>query len=241
VAGGKTVRGERISLGARPSDAVDRVLARYPVGAHVPVFYDPANPADCALEREPPVPLPVLWAGTAVFVVAWAGGVAAFWTGRSPLPLLRAPSSTLLPGVHYPLLAVGSALGGLLSLGSFLWNRQHVRTAFPWKKVGGRIVSSSVESSGSTGAHVYRALVEFAYSVDGQEYHNTVRNWGGARTRAEADAARYPAGAEADVYYDPGMPTRSALSVNTQLRLTGRASLVVAVLLFAVAAFAVLR
>lgn len=48
---GRTWRGSRVSLGELPN--TDATLERYPVGTIVQVFYDPADPANCVLERDP--------------------------------------------------------------------------------------------------------------------------------------------------------------------------------------------
>jgi hypothetical protein len=133
---------------------------------------------------------------------------------------------------------------GLFCIGSWMWNRQHVRKAFPWLIAKGRIVSSETESylafdggSGGSQHRFYRALIEFAYQVEGQEYHNTVGEPGTMRASAEAEAARYVAGTEVDVHYDPQNPTHSALSADEEMVLDGRASLVVGLILLAVAIY----
>lgn len=48
---GRTWRGNRVSLGE--SANTDATLERYPVGTIVEVFYDPADPRNCVLERDP--------------------------------------------------------------------------------------------------------------------------------------------------------------------------------------------
>lgn len=48
---GRTWRGSRVSLGEAPN--TDATLERYPVGTIVEVFYDPADPRTCVLERDP--------------------------------------------------------------------------------------------------------------------------------------------------------------------------------------------
>lgn len=48
---GRPWRGNRVSLGEALS--TDATLARYPVGRVVEVFYDPADPGNCVLERDP--------------------------------------------------------------------------------------------------------------------------------------------------------------------------------------------
>jgi hypothetical protein len=55
TAGSGTVEGHRIGFGA--SGALEEVLKRYPKGAKAPVYYDPANPADCVLERAGTLPI----------------------------------------------------------------------------------------------------------------------------------------------------------------------------------------
>jgi hypothetical protein len=73
--------------------------------------------------------------------------------------------------------------------------------------------------------------------VDGQEYHNTVGEPGAMRTSAEAEAARYVAGTEVDVHYDPQNPIHSALSIDEEMVLDGRASLVVGLVSLAFAIY----
>ena len=53
--GGRKVRGNRISVGD-DSGGVNTAatLKRYTVGAAVTVYYDPANPKNCVLERGVP-------------------------------------------------------------------------------------------------------------------------------------------------------------------------------------------
>jgi hypothetical protein len=129
-----------------------------------------------------------------------------------------------------------------------MWNRKHVRKAFPWLVTRGRIVSSKTESyvaldGGHSGSQhrYYRALVEFAYTVDGQEYHNTVGEPGTVRASAEAEAARYIVGTELDVHYDPQDPTHSALEIDDNMVLDGRASLFVGLVSLAVAIYTALH
>jgi hypothetical protein len=52
---GTTYRGARIGIGEDSGGAnTEATLARYPVGATVTVYYDPADPTDCVLERDIP-------------------------------------------------------------------------------------------------------------------------------------------------------------------------------------------
>ena len=76
-----------------------------------------------------------------------------------------------------------------------------------------------------------------SYQVDGQEYHNTVGEPGTMQASAEEEAARYPAGAEVDVHYDPQNPIHSALEIDEEMVLDGRASLVVGLISLAFAIY----
>lgn len=231
--------GERISLGEAPAGRVDETLKRYPVGATVPVFYDPANPEDCVLERDPPAKLGCLWTGALLFVLIYVAVVFFTWSGVSLNAVLR----TVLPQVHHPLAAISAGFG-LLCLGSSLWNWLHPHQTVPWNATKGRIVSSEVETytEPDPGSHTsyrfHQAVIEFAYRVEGQEYHNTLSEVGTSQTSAEAEAARYLAGTKLDIYYDPKNPTRSALTSAPSMRIDGRASLVVGLIALAVAIYA---
>lgn len=247
--GQQTIHGDRISLGFAPADEVDKTLKRYQAGTEVPVFYDPANPKDCVLERAPPVSLGCLWSGTVIFLLLYLGGVVWFKTGWSPSEAL---ARVMPQDVHHPLLVIGTGLFGLLCTGSYLWNSAHPRKAFPWLRTPGTVVSSEVEeyldstsSSSHSSCRYYKAVIEFSYKVDGQEYHSTTESQGGIkvsvsgdRSSAEAEVARHPVGMGLEVFYDPQNPTRAGLNVDTEMELNGNSSLVMAVIFFAVAYYA---
>jgi hypothetical protein len=73
-----TMVGNRVSLAeliAGPQ--AKEALARYPVGATVPVFYNPADPAESVIERELPALVHSVWGVVAVLTGAIAFG--AWW------------------------------------------------------------------------------------------------------------------------------------------------------------------
>ena len=239
--GSQLFHGDRISLGFAPADKVNETLKRYPVGATVPVFYDPAKPSDCVLERTPPVSLGCIWGGAIVAVLVYVAIILSISGSES----ISRRIGNALPRVHHPIVMIAAGLFGLFCIGSWTWNRRHVRKAFPWLVAKGRIVSSKTESylafdggGGSSQHRYYRALVEFAYTVDGQEYHNTVGEPGTMRASAEAESARYVVGTEVDIHYDPQTPTNSALEIDENMVLDGRASLVVGLVSLAIAIYA---
>lgn len=237
--GATAFEGDRISLGDAPADRVDETVKRYPVGATVPVFYDPANPEESVLERDPPAKLGRMWAGVILFTLIYGGVVLSFWNGTS----INHAVAAVLPQVHHPLFAIGAGLLGLLSLSSGIWNWAHPHQSKAWEATPGRIVSSEVETytdtDASTHSHTrfYQAVIEFAYRVEGQEYHNTVSEAGTGKESATAEAARYPVGTELEVYYDPANPTNSALTGRPSRRIDGRASVVVACVAIAAAIY----
>lgn len=63
---GQAYQGKNIHIGARstvPHSKAQATASRYPVGAAVTVYYDPANPADAVLERAAPANTVVLILG----------------------------------------------------------------------------------------------------------------------------------------------------------------------------------
>lgn len=245
-ANGQTVQGDRISAGLAPADNVDQVLKRYPVGAEVPVYFDPTNPKECVLERKPPVSLGCLWAGAFVVLLVYAVVVASIMSEKSISQVL----TTVFPGVHHPIAVVVTGLLGLLSLGSGIYFKLNPRKAFDWSRTQGAIVSSTVEchagdpsSSGTSQRRLYKAVVEYRYEVEGQEYHNIVGADGPmhvsvsttSEAGAKAEADRYPAGQAVEVFYDPQNHARSSLTLDTGMVLNGTRSLIMGVIFLTVA------
>jgi hypothetical protein len=72
-------RGNRISIGEiiDGSPEVEAALRRYPVGANVPVYYNPANPRESVLERDLPEKFGAIWILVAGVAAACLSG--AWW------------------------------------------------------------------------------------------------------------------------------------------------------------------
>lgn len=91
--GGRTYRGARVRLdGENMEEDAHSVAARYPVGASVPVFYDPKDPSNCMLEHGSSRGV----AQGCVILLAIAAVVV--WLGREALDLLGR-----IPGANPPL------------------------------------------------------------------------------------------------------------------------------------------
>ena len=84
--GGRKVRGNRISIGEDSGGAnTAATLRRYTVGAAVTVYYDPANPKNCVLERGVPEGVGKGLAIIVGFVIVFAGVVYWLATGAPRL------------------------------------------------------------------------------------------------------------------------------------------------------------
>ena len=239
--GGRTIRGTHIGIGDTPGNdpQVEATLERYRVGATVPVYYNPKNPQDAVLERDPPLAARWMYAIAAAVFLAGIGVVAAFANLATIFDTLAVyfPEGAFLPGVFFFALA-----GSMLLL--MLWaGRRQSAAAARWPQTVGRIVSSSVEShktrAGSAGSGtwvtVYQAVVEYSYRVGDRDYHSTQLSFGGrvsaGREGAEATAARYRPGSDVMVRYDPANPSDAVLETTV--------AFAPLMLVFAVASFAI--
>ena len=111
------------------------------------------------------------------------------------------------------LLALG--LAGLLG---GLWLIRRVRAlgaaSLTWPSTAGTIKASSVEAYRTQGGKQYLAKVAYDYAVNGAPYSGDRVRFGhraGALAAAEADVAKYAAGAPVEVRYDPAKPQTSTL------------------------------
>jgi hypothetical protein len=240
--GDRVIRGTRIGIGEIAGAKLEAMLNHYSVGATVPVYYDPKNPDNAVLEREPPLPIGWLYAIAAAIFLAGLGALAVFWNASTIMDELAGyfPESAFLPGMAF------FALGGFMVLGLLWAARRQVAEAARWPATGGRIVKCTVENyrkrvgsaSGGTLVTFHEPVVEYAYRVDDREYHSTQLSFGGkaasSRASAEAKAARYPAGNLVLVHYDPKNPSNAVLDLKVAL---GLPLLSVAIAFFALAAF----
>lgn len=208
----RTYHGSRIDLAERPAAmTVEEVSQRYPVGKTVDVYYDPADPHDCVLDRNLP-------AGAAkgclvvmlVVVPALAVGMVILTAGPG---WVRA----VLPNSQ-PHVVVISALASLLTA-LYAWS-EHVRRglASQWPAVDGVIVESGIEqrsNAGDSSARSFVPRVVYRYTVSGRTYENNqIRlgvEIGGSRTYAEELVTSYANGTRVTVHYDPANPQDSAL------------------------------
>jgi Protein of unknown function (DUF3592) len=239
--GGKVIRGTRIGIGEIP-DNIEATLDHYRVGATVPVYYDPKNPENALLERDAPASTGTLYAIAAGIFLFGLAVLALFWNLSGIFDGLAGyfPENAFLPGVAF------FTLGGVMIV-LMLWAaRRQVAGAAAWPQIAGRIVSSTVEhyrervGGARTGtlSTFYEAVVEYAYTVNGREYHSTQLSFGGktagSQAGAEAKAARYPEGRQVLVHYDPKNPENAVLEVQIA---QGMPWAIIALAFFALAIF----
>jgi hypothetical protein len=238
--GDRVVRGTRVSIGE--ADDTEAVLNHYSVGATVPVYYDPKDPTNAVLERDPPLPVLWLYLTAAAILAAGFAVLAVFANGAAILEMLEAhfPENAFVPGVGF------FTLGGVLLL-ALLWSaRRQAAEASGWPVTGGHVVASTVEhyrsrvggARSGTLATFYEPVIEYAYRVDGRDYHSTQIGFGGklagSEELARAKSARYPQGADVVVHYDPKSPSNAVLDVKIAY---AKPLLVVALMFFGLALF----
>jgi hypothetical protein len=237
--GGQTWRGNRIAIREDIGGAnTAATLARYPVGAVVSVYYDPADPAHCLLERELPKGIGKGLASLVAIVAALAAAGTWLATGGPRL------AADLLPGARtHPGLVVFALCFGLAVLLFFRASLRSSRQAAGWPIVRGTVTESGVEpveeTDDGTTRTTWLPAVEYRYRVGGVEYFSRQIKLGVAvsagKGYAEKVAARYPRGSEVDVRYDPADPGSAALENPTRLHWL---LLVIALACFAFAAWA---
>jgi hypothetical protein len=215
-ADGRKYTGIRISVGEDSGGAsIEATLARYAVGAAVTVYYDPADPENCVLERDLPG-FHVQGCGTTLTSLAFIG-VGGYWLYTHYDSVIR-PLWATSQG-HVVIIA---SIVGLLCLMAFVGSLiiiANQQTA-PFASVIGKVVESRTQSYSRKVAKktstVYMPVVEYAYSVNGLEFRSRVIGDDDPGEDSDADAekvaARYPRESLVRVFYDPANPGNATLT-----------------------------
>jgi hypothetical protein len=214
--GGKTYRNQRITIGEKTSEyELEEILARYPVGAAVTVYYDPSNPQTAVLERD-------IFNGKMFTVL---GCMMLFFIGFPFLAVFLYNNGVdwLKTHIAHPRNApfVAAAAGfGLLTMLFAIGYTGLVIQAMCWPTVPGRIISSGVQAyedtdDGTTRTN-YKVSVVYNYEVNGRKYTGDRLRMGLVMSAnvtglAKRTARRYPVGDEVEVYYNPKKPSESVL------------------------------
>lgn len=204
-----------------PEEEVDALLARYPVGRHVTVFFDPANPTRNVLEREAD-------GGRSIKGLFWLAIVFAVLA----IPVMAFATHGAALGKMIPLGGWGwtSLIAGILAIG-FLWGHVRQRRWLAglqgWPTVPGTIVTSFVEEFDSGQRRrwndgrvreivvQFTPVVEYRYEVAGQTLLSRTiqadQTLAGSEQFARDYVDRYAPGTDVMVAYDPANPARAAL------------------------------
>jgi hypothetical protein len=210
---GQTWRGNRISIGEDSGGAnTEATLQRYPIGAVVSVYYDPADPKKSVLERDIPKGFGKGLLAILVFLAVVAGVI--YWLATAAPALLKSQ----LPNAEAPV-TIFAACFGLLVLLFFIASWRRSRQAADWPVVRGTVVSSGFEKVKSTEdgrtSTSYTPAVEYSYRVNNVDYTSRQIKLGAtvsaSQAYAEKVAGRYPKGGPVDVHYDPANPSVAAL------------------------------
>jgi hypothetical protein len=236
-ADGRKFTGQRIAIGEDTGGAnIKATLTRYPVGAAVTVYYDPADPENCVLERKGPSLMPLQGCGTTLVSLA-AIGFLIYWARANYEGVIAPMWATGHGRIAICALVIG-ALSTMAYFGSLIIAKQNQR---PWSSVNGVVVDSRTESSSEDRRTTYAPLVEYSYFVFADEFHGRAITPDdqsvGTLAEAEKIAARYPKGRPVVVHYDPDNPADAMLERPAAPR-SNRAALAIAIGSFLVAIYA---
>lgn len=239
---GKNLEGKRVKFGGQggmTQFAAEQLIAKYPVGAAVQVYYDPKSPLHSALEPRnkssivPHVVFLIVFSVISIVLVAHsiAGKVL---TNANGMPLF---------GFLLPLCAI---FVGLSAVVQYVMQRKQWTASMKWPTVLGKVTEVGVvteerreddDDGRIRTTTVYRPDVQYAYVVDGREFHSNAWKWGWTafypdETSAKAPAVRYAVGTSVRVFYNPANPEEAILEPGNK---DGRGAQLVFGTMFAVA------
>lgn len=223
--GKKTYRASRVTFAEKiGAEEIPQLLAKYPKGKAVDVFYDPVRPDQAVLDRT----MDGLGRGCLVMLAIGAVSVIVLMVAVTQGPDLIHRG---LPNAIVPMVAI-LGLGGLMVL-SVGWTLvKSSIEARRWPKAVGHVTLSGVHdyetietsSSSSSSQRTYRReghmpVVEYEYGVGGKPYKSRHvkldTEVGGSMSFAKGVAAKYPVGKIVTVRYDPKNPERAYLELST--------------------------
>ena len=214
----------RITIGEKTSASeLEEILARYPVGTPVTVYYDPTNPEKAVLERD--LPWGILFWGVGCLLLFFIGG-----------PLIAAAiyfnavdwlKSHMANPKRAPFVAAAGGFGLLVFLFALGFTRA-VRQAARWPVTRGRIIASGTDTFRDYDTDAgrrrirHKPSVVYEYEVNGRQYKGDRVTFGVVTSSSHSGvsqrlAARYPVGTEVDVHYNPKAPGESVLRPHSVL------------------------
>ncbi|MEH2511961.1 hypothetical protein V1291_003315 [Nitrobacteraceae bacterium AZCC 1564] len=218
---GKSFEGKRIKFGGQGGMtrvAAEQLVAKYPIGAAVDVYYDPKSPVRSALEPRNKSSVVSHIVFLAVFSVISIVLIAHSIAGK----VLTNSNGMPLFAFLLPLLAIFVGIGAFVQ---YIMQRKQISASMRWPTVLGKITEVGVvaeerhedDDDGRTRiTTVYRSDVQYAYAVGGREFHSNKWNWGWTafypdEASARAPVAEYTVGASVPVFYNPQNPEEAIL------------------------------
>ena len=215
---GEPLSNNRVSIDDDRGDfGIAEIIARYPVGTAVTVYYNPRHPRDAVLERDTPKG----WWGC--LGIAMAAALAIMFGSLIGLNRLSEFVSARLANPKLSPLVVVLGVFGLVIALFALAMRRGASLAKQWPVVSGTIAMSDVEQyraapskNNVRGPVMYQRQVSFAYRFNNVAYSrvearfatgvNSTRGWlMGKFTTAYQD------GASVRVYVNPANPSEATL------------------------------
>jgi len=208
-------------VGTDDFEPVQRLLLRYPPGAHVTCRVNPRNPADAVLRPRSPwmvllvlFPLPFIAIGLAVLVGALRNTKAA--AGSEPL----GSDTPTRPGRGPVVLGAIFLIAGLGGMAAMLpWMLGPIR-ARTWTPVRARVISSglrrhtSTDSDGHTST-TWKLDILYEYRFRGHTYRSNRYGFVGGSSSGyygKRDMARrHPAGSRVTAWVNPSDPARAVI------------------------------
>ncbi|HEY4365504.1 MAG TPA: DUF3592 domain-containing protein [Bryobacteraceae bacterium] len=195
------------------------VLDRFPRGAKVPVYYNPASAAESVLITGLSYSAAKAWTFAAALFMAGVGASLLFSHLDVEMEKLRA----IFPVKAEPQGAIFFGLCSAWVIFMTVDNWRQAHRAKGWPVAEGVVKSSRVEArktraGGARGTRVtlHEPVVEYLYTVGGREYFSSQVSFGArVSTQEEAPAAawagKYPEGAKVVVHYNPEHPSVAVL------------------------------
>lgn len=222
--GDQDFEGNRIKFGGQAGMsalAADEIAAKYPLGATVDVYYDPTTPGQAALEPGNKSNI----AGLVVFLIVFTAISAVLGAHSIAGKVLYTQNGVPLFAFMLPLFAILVAVAAFVQ---YVLLRRRDNASKAWPTVWGKITRAGIiteqreekrDDDGDSQIRIvtrYRPDVQFAYTVDGREFHSSTWKWGWTslysdEQAAKATIAKYAAGTSVPVFYNALRPDEAIL------------------------------
>jgi Protein of unknown function (DUF3592) len=213
----RVCRGSRINLAERIDPTmIPGLLAQYPVGKMVKVYYDRANPSNCVLDRQAPENL---FGGCLLLLAYGVGGLLiAMWVFTHGGDFIK----KVLPGSN-PVIMIIPLLVGLGFLAGFIAVRSQLVKARRFPRANGMVIDTenlTFQDRDPENSRIYHTpKVAYRYEVGGTSYVNRRVSYGtdesGTARFARRTLALYPVGSRVSVIYNPSDPQDAGLVLKT--------------------------